>query len=129
NWARPPTSTEQTRVEALRQECQQTQTAQRAAPRPQAAPAPPCDTADPTRRTVVRVVDGDTIVLDGQEKVRLIGVDTPETVHPAKPVERFGHEASAFTTRRLKGKVVTLAFDQQRRDRFQRTLAYVCLEG
>jgi micrococcal nuclease len=80
-------------------------------------------------RTVVRVVDGDTIVLDHNEKVRLIGVDTPETVHPAKPVERFGHEASAFTTRRLQGQDVRLAFDQQRRDRFGRTLAYVCLNG
>ena len=47
-----------------------------------------------------RVIDGDTIVVDiegKQEKVRLIGVDTPETVHPLKPVEYFGKEASAFT--------------------------------
>lgn len=41
-------------------------------------------------RTVERVIDGDAIVLDGGERVRLIGVDTPETVHPTKPVERFG---------------------------------------
>jgi micrococcal nuclease len=91
--------------------------------------APPCDGAEPTARTVVRVVDGDTIVLDGQEKVRLIGVDTPETVYSQRPVEWFGREASAFTTRRLQGKTITLAYDQQRRDRFQRTLAYVCLDG
>jgi endonuclease YncB( thermonuclease family) len=43
--------------------------------------------------TVERIVDGDTIVLDGSEKVRLIGVDTPETVDPRKPVEYFGKEA------------------------------------
>jgi len=92
-----------------------------------AATEPPCDTADPTRRTVVRVVDGDTIVLDGQEKVRLIGVDTPETVDPRKPVQRFGHEASAFTTRRLQGKTVHLAYDWQRTDKYRRTLAYICL--
>jgi micrococcal nuclease len=55
----------------------------------------------------------------------LIGVDTPETVHPEKPVEWFGREASAFTTRRLQGKTITLAFDQQRHDRFGRTLGYV----
>ena len=48
-------------------------------------------------RTVIRVVDGDTLILDGGEKVRLIGVDTPETVHPSKPVEYFGKEASTFT--------------------------------
>src|SRR5439155_26557732 len=78
-------------------------------------------------RTVVRVVDGDTIVLDGDEKVRLIGVDTPETVHPRKPVERFGHDASAFTRRLLQGERVALGFDQQRTDRYGRTLAYVYL--
>jgi micrococcal nuclease len=77
----------------------------------------------------VRVVDGDTIVLDQNEKVRLIGVDTPETVHPAKPVEWYGKEASAFATRRLQGKMVQLAYNQQRRDRYRRTLAYVCLDG
>ena len=50
--------------------------------------------------TINRVVDGDTLVvrLDGQDtKLRLIGVDTPKTVHPNKPVEFFGREASAFT--------------------------------
>lgn len=47
-------------------------------------------------RHVTRVIDGDTIVLDGGERVRLIGVDTPETVHPQKPVEYFGKEASTF---------------------------------
>jgi endonuclease YncB( thermonuclease family) len=88
-----------------------------------AAPEPPCDQVDPTARTVVRVVDGDTIVLDGQEKVRLIGVDTPETVDPRKPVQYFGHEASAFTTHHLAGKAVHLAYDWQRQDRYRRTLA------
>ena len=78
-------------------------------------------------RRVTRVVDGDTIVLDGGERVRLIGVDTPETVHPQKPVERFGKEASAFTRRLLEGRRVRLAFDQQRRDRYGRTLAYMYL--
>jgi len=44
-------------------------------------------------RLCTRVVDGDTIVLDGNEKVRLIGVDTPETKDPRKPVQYFGKEA------------------------------------
>jgi micrococcal nuclease len=59
----------------------------------------------------IRVVDGDTIVVevDGkQEKVRLIGVDTPETVHPTKPVEYFGKEAAQFTKLMTEGKKVHL---------------------
>lgn len=50
-------------------------------------------------RTVWRVIDGDTIDLDGRERVRLVGVDTPETKHPKKPVEYFGREATEFTRR------------------------------
>ena len=79
-------------------------------------------------RTVVRVVDGDTLVLDGNERIRLIGVDTPETVHPSRPVERFGKEASAFTRRMVEGRRVRLAYDDERTDRYDRTLAYVYLQ-
>ena len=78
-----------------------------------------------------RVVDGDTIVvnIDGvKEKVRLIGVDTPETVHPTKPVEYFGKEASDFTKSMVEGKPVRLEYDWQKRDRYGRLLAYVYLE-
>ena len=77
---------------------------------------------------VTRVVDGDTIVLDTGEKVRLIGVDTPETKHPKKPVEYFGKEASAFTKRICEGKKVRLEYDQTKRDRYGRVLAYVYLK-
>jgi micrococcal nuclease len=79
-------------------------------------------------RVVLRVVDGDTLILDGQERVRLIGVDTPESVDPRRPVEAFGKEAAAFTRRMAEGKRVRLAYDQQRTDRYGRTLAYVYLE-
>ena len=79
-------------------------------------------------RRVVRVVDGDTLLLDRNERVRLIGVDTPETVDPRRPVEWFGKEASAFTKRMVEGKKVRLEYDQDRKDRFGRTLAYVYLE-
>ena len=79
-------------------------------------------------RTVIRVVDGDTIILNNGERVRLIGVDTPETVHPQKPVEYYGKEASAFTKRMCEGKKVRLEYDWQKKDRYNRTLAYVYLE-
>ena len=78
-----------------------------------------------------RVVDGDTIIAnidDKKESVRLIGVDTPETKHPKKPVQYFGKEASAFTKQLVEGKKVRLEYDQQHRDKYNRLLAYVYLE-
>jgi micrococcal nuclease len=82
---------------------------------------------------VERVVDGDTVVvnLDGQRiKVRLIGVDAPESVDPRKPVERFGHESADFLRRLVEGKRVRLAYEPAgaRVDRYGRTLAYLYLE-
>ena len=78
-----------------------------------------------------RVVDGDTIVVEIEgklEKIRLIGVDTPETVHPSKPVQYFGKEASNFTKKMVEGKKVRLEYDWQKRDKYGRLLAYVYLE-
>ncbi len=82
---------------------------------------------------VSRVVDGDTlhVLVDGQDvTVRMIGIDTPETVKPDAPVECYGPEASDFAKQALTGKAVTLEFDgsQGRTDRFGRTLAYVWVE-
>lgn len=79
---------------------------------------------------VVRINDGDTIVVNknGQEEtVRLIGVDTPETKDPRKPVQCFGKEASAWTISQLQGQRVRLEADitQGDRDRYNRLLAYV----
>ena len=76
---------------------------------------------------VERVVDGDTIIVSGVGRVRLIGVDTPESVDPRRPVEFFGKEASAFTRRLVDGKRVRLEYDWERTDRYGRTLAYVHL--
>ena len=76
---------------------------------------------------VTRVVDGDTIEvrLGGRvEDVRLIGVDTPETVKPDTPVQCFGPRASHFTQRRLDGRRVRLVFGAERRDVYGRLLAY-----
>ena len=81
---------------------------------------------------VVRAVDGDTAVIkvDGQERrVRLLGVDTPETVHPNKPVQFYGKEASRFTKDSLNGRRVWLEYDAAPQDRYQRHLAYVWLEN
>ena len=75
---------------------------------------------------VVRVVDGDTLVAaNGSEeiKIRLIGVDTPETVHPRKPVEEYGKEASNFLKNLLKGESIHLKITSK--DKYDRTLAYV----
>lgn len=77
---------------------------------------------------VLRVVDGDTIVIDykgKEEKVRFIGVDTPETKHPEKGVEFYGKEAYQFTKSLLEGEKVSLKFDVQKRDKYGRLLAYV----
>jgi micrococcal nuclease len=76
---------------------------------------------------VKRVVDGDTLLLTNRERVRLIGVDTPETKHPQKPVQRFGKEAYWFTKRMVEGEEVCLEFDWQKRDKYGRLLAYVFL--
>lgn len=82
---------------------------------------------------VVKVVDGDTVQvnIDGKNEVlRLIGINTPETVDPRKPVECFGAEASAKAKEILTGKDVSLEADetQSDRDKYDRLLRYVYLE-
>ena len=77
---------------------------------------------------VTRVVDGDTLRLDDGVKVRLLGVDTPETKHPGKPRQWYGKEASAFTKKLLTGRRVLLQTEgKQMKDRYGRMLAYVSL--
>ncbi len=74
---------------------------------------------------VKRVVDGDTIKLEDGRTVRLIGVDTPETVDPRKEVQCFGPEAKEFTTNLLDRQWVRLETDVSTTDKYGRTLAYV----
>jgi micrococcal nuclease len=79
---------------------------------------------------VSRVIDGDTVEVRLRGRtldIRLIGVDTPETVHPFKPVQCFGPQASSFTESTLLGERVRLEFDVERVDRYGRTLAYLWL--
>lgn len=80
------------------------------------------------RATVTRVVDGDTIEVNLGGviyKVRYIGIDTPETVHPTQPVECFGHEASAKNSELVAGKMVRLEKDVSETDKYGRLLRYV----
>jgi micrococcal nuclease len=98
---------------------------------------PPADLAkyDGKSFRVVHVVDGDTLDIDCPDgpgphtRVRLWGVDTPETVKPETPVEHFGPEASAFAQQAAGGKRVTLELERrQTRDKYGRLLAYVFLD-
>jgi len=86
---------------------------------------------------VTEAVDGDTLKVNcptlGVEKVRLIGVDTPETKHPSKPVQYFGKEASAFTKKMAEGKDARLELEPgnavtKHRDKYGRLLAYVYIK-
>ena len=84
---------------------------------------------DGANATVVRVVDGDTVQVDidgRREKLRLIGIDTPETVKPDTPVQCYGPEASAFTKQLLpEGTAVRVERDVEARDDYGRLLGYV----
>ncbi len=107
----------------------------RAFPVPSASQAPDATTASPAGHSarVVRIVDGDTLVLTaidvgeldrrtGGRKARLIGIDTPEVY---SGVECMGREASAFARRELEGKEVVVGFDVDPIDRYGRALVYV----
>jgi micrococcal nuclease len=75
--------------------------------------------------TVARVVDGDTIVLRGGERVRYIGMDTPESVKPGTPVQCYAKAASHENQQLVAGERVRLRYDAEHEDRYGRTLAYV----
>jgi micrococcal nuclease len=75
------------------------------------------------------VVDGDTIEVEGGVRVRYIGIDTPETLHPSKPVECYGEEASARNNELVQGRVVQLEKDVSETDKYGRLLRYVYVDG
>ena len=79
---------------------------------------------------VTRVVDGDTIILESGERVRLLGVNAPEVNNPKKSIEAFGKEATEFTRRMVEGKLVRIEADQpaSKKDKHSRILAYVFLQ-
>jgi micrococcal nuclease len=79
---------------------------------------------------VVRIVDGDTIIIDrghGDERLRYIGIDSPESVKPDTPVQFMAKEASAANAALVEGRTVVLERDVSDRDRFDRLLRYVWL--
>jgi len=77
---------------------------------------------------VTRVIDGDTVEIEGGEHVRYIGIDTPETVDPRKPVQCFGIEASKKNEELVEGKVVRLEKDITEKDKYGRLLRYVWMD-
>lgn len=91
-----------------------------------------CKPLTKTSATVVRVVDGDTVELSNfcNNKIRLLYVDTPETVKPNTPVQCYGKEASDHTKKALKeGEKITVEFDKEVTDRYGRALGIVYKEG
>lgn len=82
--------------------------------------------------TVTKHVDGDTVYIkhqDGtEEKLRFIGINTPETKHPTKEVEFFGKEASNYTEKELLGKTIYIEKDVSDKDKYGRLLRYVWLQ-
>lgn len=107
-----------------------------ATPQPAAQPKPQTSTAPPITQSarILSVIDGDTVdvQIDGKtERLRLIGIDTPETKDPRKPVQCYGREASARTAAILSpGRSVILEADpsQGERDKYGRLLRYVWLD-
>ncbi|MBI2551899.1 thermonuclease family protein [Candidatus Uhrbacteria bacterium] len=78
---------------------------------------------------VTRVIDGDTIEIEGGQRVRYIGIDTPETVDPRKPVQCFGAEASNYNKALVENKRVRLEKDVSETDKYGRLLRYVYVDN
>ena len=89
--------------------------------------ASPSERCGPAQATVKSVIDGDTIVLDDDEHVRYILVDTNEITNGHN--DCYGQEAKLYNAALVEGKVVDLAYDQDCTDRFGRLLAYVSIQG
>lgn len=89
------------------------------------AETPTVPNADVIR--IIRVIDGDTFEIEGGDRVRLIGVDAPESVKPNASVECFGKESGEYLRSLVEGKEVRLERDQTDRDRYARLLRYAYL--
>lgn len=85
-------------------------------------------TGDDTWVRVTRIVDGDTFEIEGGKKVRYIGINAPESVHPRRSAQCFGTEASHFNQGLIEGKRVRMQKDISEMDRYGRLLRFVYLE-
>ena len=85
------------------------------------------DGVEGERALVTKVIDGDTMEIEGGKTIRFIGIDTPETVDPRKSVQCFGKEASSETKSLLSGKTVILQKDVSETDKYGRLLRYIYL--
>ncbi len=97
---------------------------------PASSPTPPVfipPAATSSAVLVTRVIDGDTIEIAGGQRVRYLGVDTPETKDPRKPVQCFGKEASSENKNLVEGKRVILEKDISETDKYGRLLRYIYL--
>lgn len=97
----------------------------------QATPTPKTKSNPYQTGTVTKVIDGDTVEVqigEKVEKVRMLLIDTPETVHPNQPVQPYGKEASDFTQKLLLNKEVKLEKDQEDKDKYGRLLRYIYVE-
>lgn len=86
-----------------------------------------CAQAEDRFRLCSKVIDGDTIVLNGDETVRLLAIDTPEMDHPNEAVRQFAEKAAEYVKTLVFDKMVRLEYESERLDRYGRTLAYVFL--
>lgn len=77
---------------------------------------------------VIRVIDGDTVELKNGERLRYNDIDTPETVHPSKPIECYGPEASAKNEELVEGKIILVELGNPRKDKYGRLLGYVYVD-
>jgi micrococcal nuclease len=78
---------------------------------------------------VERVVDGDTVVLADGTKIRLVGIDSPETNHPDQPVQKYGEEAKKYLQKRIEGKTCVFEYETtNEKDVYGRTLAMIYFE-
>jgi len=84
--------------------------------------------SDLVQYEVIRVIDGDTVELKNGERLRYNDIDTPETVHPSKPVECFGPEASAKNEELVEGEIILVELGNPKKDRYGRILGYVYVD-
>ena len=84
--------------------------------------------SDLVQYEVIRVIDGDTVELKNGERLRYNDIDTPETVHPSKPIECFGPEASAKNEELVQGEIILVEFGNPKKDRYGRLLGYVYVD-